>query len=93
MGVQAPVTITNSNLSEFAVLGFETGYSMQVRPWQCAITLSRLLPCVIALTSCHEQDPKSLVLWEAQFGDFVNTAQVLRVCERHANADVVVARR
>lgn len=48
---QAPVTITNSNLSEFAVLGFEVGYSME--------------------------DPHSLVLWEAQFGDFSNTAQVI----------------
>lgn len=48
---QAPVTITNSNLSEFAVLGFETGYSME--------------------------SPYSLVMWEAQFGDFVNTAQVI----------------
>jgi 2-oxoglutarate dehydrogenase E1 component len=48
---QAEVTITNSNLSEFACLGFETGYSVE--------------------------DPLSLVCWEAQFGDFVNTAQVI----------------
>ena len=43
-------TVTNSSLSEYGVLGFELGYSME--------------------------NPNSLVLWEAQFGDFANTAQV-----------------
>lgn len=48
---QAPVDIFNSPLSEFAVMGFEFGYSLLY--------------------------PKSLVLWEGQFGDFANGAQVI----------------
>jgi len=48
---QAAFAVFNSNLSEYAVLGFELGYSME--------------------------HPMSLVLWEAQFGDFANTAQVM----------------
>jgi 2-oxoglutarate dehydrogenase E1 component len=48
---QAKYEVINSNLSEFAVLGYEYGYSLA--------------------------EPKSLVLWEGQFGDFVNGAQVI----------------
>jgi 2-oxoglutarate dehydrogenase E1 component len=47
----AEIELVNSTLSEYAILGFDYGYSLEA--------------------------PDALVVWEAQFGDFANGAQII----------------
>jgi 2-oxoglutarate dehydrogenase E1 component len=51
IGAKGSISVTNSFLSEYAVLGYDMGYAIE--------------------------SPNTLVMWEAQFGDFVNGAQII----------------
>lgn len=74
-------SVSNSHLSEFGVLVRLQAWSMldAVRPCGSVGVGQRrlIIECVQGFElgySMHQ--PKQLNLWEAQFGDFANTAQV-----------------